>query len=122
MYLGSKFWCVGTIPILKKSGNPYKYYYMVAIFNSQNDFPDISFREQLIAVTYRSMAVTFSNLPIGQYAIAVYQDSNDNGKLDTLLFGIPKEKYGFSNGARLPNWEKCLFDFKGDMTITIQIK
>jgi uncharacterized protein (DUF2141 family) len=95
---------------------------MIAVFNSGGDFPNNSFREQRIVVTERTMAVTFPNLPIGQYAVSVYQDSNDNGKLDTLIFGIPKEKYGFSNDARLPDYEKCLFDFNGDTTIKIQIK
>ncbi len=38
--------------------------------------------------------------PAGTYAISVYYDINDNGKLDTGLFRIPKEKIGFSNNAR----------------------
>jgi len=95
---------------------------MIAVFNNENDFPNRTFREQRIAVTDRTMVIKFPNLPTGQYAVSVYQDSNDNEKLDTLLFGIPKEKYGFSNDIRLPNYEKCLFDFNGNMTISIQIK
>jgi uncharacterized protein (DUF2141 family) len=33
-------------------------------------------------------------LPI---AISVYHDKNDNGKLDKNSFGLPTERYGFSN-------------------------
>ncbi len=34
------------------------------------------------------------------FAIAVYQDSNDNNQLDRSVLGIPSERYGFSNAAR----------------------
>jgi len=95
---------------------------MIAVFNSEDNFPHKSFSEQRIAVTDRTMAITFPDLPTGQYAVSVYQDSNDNGKLDTMIFGIPKEKYGFSNDARMQNYEKCHFEFNGNTTITIQIK
>lgn len=95
---------------------------MIAVFNNERDFPSNSFREERIAVTDKTMTITFPNLPLGQYAVSVYQDSNNNGILDTAIFGIPKEKYGFSNGVRLPRYKKCLFDFNGDMTIVVQIK
>ncbi|MCF6246530.1 MAG: DUF2141 domain-containing protein [Desulfobacula sp.] len=39
-------------------------------------------------------------LPYGEYAIKVYHDENYNNELDTRMFGIPKERYGFSNDAR----------------------
>jgi len=41
--------------------------------------------------------VVFENLPNGEYAIKMYQDENDNSKLDFNILGIPKEGYGFSN-------------------------
>ena len=44
--------------------------------------------------------VIFENLPAGVYAIAAFLDENGNGKLDTNFFGIPTEKYGFSNNVR----------------------
>jgi uncharacterized protein (DUF2141 family) len=97
-------------------------YLMIAVNNNEADFPNTGFRVLRIAVTDQVMVVVFSNLPMGQYAVSVYQDANDNGKLDTNIFGIPTEKYGFSNGARMPNWNKCVFDFNGDKTITIQLK
>ena len=95
---------------------------MIAVFNSEDNFPNKSFSEQRIAVTDRTMVITFPGLPAGKYAVSVYQDSNNNGKLDTMIFGIPKEKYGFSNDARMPNYEKCRFEFNGNTDITIQIK
>lgn len=38
-------------------------------------------------------------LPPGKYAIRVFQDLNDNGKVDTNLLGVPTEPFGFSNDA-----------------------
>ena len=39
-------------------------------------------------------------MPAGPLAASAYQDLNRNQKLDTGFAGIPKEPYGFSNGAR----------------------
>ena len=48
----------------------------------------------------------------GTYAIGVYIDENENGKLDTNFFGIPKEQYGFSNNTKafgIPKFEAAAF-------------
>ena len=37
------------------------------------------------------------NVKPGAYAIAVFHDTNGNGKLDRSLIGLPSEPYGFSN-------------------------
>jgi uncharacterized protein (DUF2141 family) len=56
-----------------------------------------------------------SSIPNGNYAIALYQDQNGNGKLDTNIFGIPTEPYAFSNNKvpvfSEPSFEKCKFQF-----------
>lgn len=60
-----------------------------------------------------SVAYTFKNIPPGTYGVGVYQDENDNGKLDTNFLGIPKEGYGFSNNLKLmrkPTFEEAHFD------------
>jgi uncharacterized protein (DUF2141 family) len=36
-------------------------------------------------------------LPDGEYVVTLFQDSNSNGKLDTNIFGIPKESVGITN-------------------------
>lgn len=38
----------------------------------------------------------FLGLPPGTYAVSVYQDEDDNGELDTNVFGAPTEGYGAS--------------------------
>jgi uncharacterized protein (DUF2141 family) len=60
---------------------------------------------------------TFPRLPFGTYAISVFHDVNDNGKLDHKM-GIPSEPLGFSNSfhlsvfSGLPNFEKLKFVFR----------
>jgi uncharacterized protein (DUF2141 family) len=39
-------------------------------------------------------------LPAGEYALSVFQDVNDNGKLERNFIGIPKEPAGLSNNLR----------------------
>jgi uncharacterized protein (DUF2141 family) len=95
---------------------------MVGVFAGEKDFPNVHFVGERVSVSNGTMIVTFDKLPIGRYAVSVYQDSNNNSQLDTGLFGIPTEKYGFSNGARRPDFNNCVFDFNGNMTITIRIK
>ena len=61
-----------------------------------------------------TVRVSFGGLSSGKYAISCFHDLNGNGKLDTNLFGIPTEPYGFSNNVRpkfrAPNWMEAAFD------------
>ena len=49
------------------------------------------------------IALTFNGMEQGEYALRFYHDENNNGQLETNLFGIPTEGYGFSNNA-VPNF------------------
>jgi uncharacterized protein (DUF2141 family) len=63
----------------------------------------------------QSNSFEINSIPNGDYAIALYQDQNGNGKLDTNFFGIPTEPYAFSNNKvpffSEPSFEKCKFQF-----------
>ena len=39
-------------------------------------------------------------LPAGEYALSIFQDVNDDGKLARNFIGIPKEPSGLSNNVR----------------------
>jgi len=71
-----------------------------------------------------SVALRFTDLPPGRYALAVYCDLNANGKLDSNLLGMPTEPYGFSRDARSlfgpPDFEQASFDL-GDGVITTSV-
>ena len=52
-----------------------------------------------VKVNNNEMYFEFENLAQGEYALAIYQDLNENGKLDRKKFGIPAEPFAFSNNA-----------------------
>ena len=54
-------------------------------------------RQLEIDATTLSAKTIFANLPQGVYAVNLFHDENMNGKMDTNLFGMPVEGYGFSN-------------------------
>lgn len=43
--------------------------------------------------------VRVENVPPGTYAVQVYQDENDNHRIDRNFLGLPTEGMGFSNNA-----------------------
>ncbi|MGA9069829.1 MAG: DUF2141 domain-containing protein [Terracidiphilus sp.] len=49
--------------------------------------------------TMTAVAV-FNKLPQGTYTVQLFHDENRNGKMDTNLFGMPVEGYGFSNNPK----------------------
>jgi uncharacterized protein (DUF2141 family) len=54
-------------------------------------------REIEIDAKTLTAATVFTNLPRGVYAVNLFHDENMNDKMDTNLFGMPVEGYGFSN-------------------------
>jgi len=57
---------------------------------------------------------------IGQYAVVVYHDENDNHTFDRNWIGLPVEGFGVSNNPSLflapPSFEEAAFDVNGDLT------
>ncbi|WP_417316672.1 DUF2141 domain-containing protein [Emcibacter sp.] len=66
-------------------------------------------------VTGNDLGFSFSGLKPGAYAVRLYLDENGNGKMDNNLFGIPTEKFGFSNKA-MANYGPPSFE---DMKVTV---
>lgn len=60
--------------------------------------------------------LNFAGVAPGTYAVMVFHDENNNGKLDQAANGMPLEGYGFSRNARghwgPPNFEAARFDIK----------
>jgi uncharacterized protein (DUF2141 family) len=60
---------------------------------------------------------TFKDLRPGTYAFAAIHDENNNGKLDTNPFGLPKEGFGFSRDPRVqfsaPRFDEAAFPVEG---------
>ncbi len=112
----------GTIQLEVQNIKPSKGSIKVAIFGAEEEFlvDDKAIQGHSVATTNSDkLTITLKNLPFGTYAIAIYQDLNDNGKLDTNLFGVPKEPYGFSNNARskwgAPKYEIAKFELNQEV-------
>ena len=107
----------GTIHLEVQNIKPSQGSIKVAIFGTEDEFlvDDKAIQgHSVVANNSDKLTITLKDLPFGTYAIAIYQDLNDNGKLDTNLFGVPKEPYGFSNNARSkwgpPKYEIAKFE------------
>jgi uncharacterized protein (DUF2141 family) len=66
-------------------------------------------------------------VPPGKYAVAFFQDLNGNQKLDTNLFGVPKEGFGFSRDAMgklgPPSFEAAALDIPaGPVSVVMKAK
>lgn len=72
----------------------------IAMFDSKEKYTKDPIHAIVLPVDSTTIIWTQEMLPFGEYAIAVYHDKNENGKIDTNFLGIPKEDYGFSNDAR----------------------
>jgi uncharacterized protein (DUF2141 family) len=71
--------------------------YTKALYPDDNATPVVSAD---VSAAGGETVVTLQNVPVGTYAIEVYQDLNSNGKMDSTFLGLPKEPYGFSRDAR----------------------
>ncbi len=78
-----------------------------------------------IAVDANKVSYEFRDLPVGSYAVVVYQDLNGNRDLDTNWMKIPKEPYGFSNNPSTtfgpPSFEKASFMVSKDHNIEVRL-
>jgi uncharacterized protein (DUF2141 family) len=84
------------------------------LFNSADGFPkdhDEAFRRGEVS-SFGDMAdYSFRELPSGTYALVVYQDLNNNGKMDTNFIGMPKEPLVASNMTKMakPSFRRSSF-------------
>jgi uncharacterized protein (DUF2141 family) len=99
------------------------------LFNKAEGFPDSSknaIKCVKVKIENKIAQFSFKDIPKGDYAISVFHDINNNGKLDENFLGIPKESYGASNN-NLPKMSKPKFDvakftLTPDKSIIIKLK
>jgi len=100
-----------TVVISNFDNNQGKAY--IALYNSEASFLNKGFEATFTKIENNSCTITFMGVPNGIYAISMFHDENDNNKMDTALFGIPKEDYGCSNNATgfmgPPKWQDAKF-------------
>jgi uncharacterized protein (DUF2141 family) len=100
----------------------------VALYDDAKGFLkfDTVFQSQKEKANIGTTKIHFLDIPVGEYAIAVFHDENSNEKLDTNFIGIPKESLGFSFGKlktfSAPSFEECSFTVNEDKLIEVSIK
>jgi uncharacterized protein (DUF2141 family) len=98
--------------LAQASGNVY-----ISVYNSDDDWLGedmVMQRKVVIAEALDGEVVRAAlQLPPGEYALSIYYDENNNGKLDTNFIGIPREPVAISNNARPsfgpPSYEDAVF-------------
>jgi uncharacterized protein (DUF2141 family) len=96
----------------------------IAIYDSEETFLN---KESGIIAEIKDKKSTgiFKGLKKGTYAVSFFHDENNNQKMDTKIFGIPKEPYGFSNGASgfmgPPKFKDAKFNLDSNRKITVNI-
>ncbi len=83
------------------------------------------YRRIAFKITQSPQKYIITNLPKGDYAIALFQDENSDGKCNTNLLGVPKEGYGFSNNYKpflsSPSFSDCKFTINDNKALTIAL-
>jgi uncharacterized protein (DUF2141 family) len=81
---------------------------------------------KIVEIKNKEAVAIFNNLSNEKYAVKAFHDANNNQKLDTNLFGIPKEKWGVSNNLKAkfgpPDFKKMLFGVNGKTSIIIKLQ
>lgn len=112
-----------TVTNTSKGGTLY-----IAIYNNPTEFgkPDKAMRKIVIPVSGTTTTTTrIADLPPGDYAFAVFQDENNNRKIDKNLIGIPTEPFCFSNNYRpiisAPNFSDCSFHLDREVSLSVRL-
>lgn len=108
----------GLLQIEIDNVQPGKGMIWVGLYHSESDFlnKEKAILRGVVAGDSAHMTIQIPDLPYGPYAMAIFQDENNNGKLDRNLFGIPAEPFAFSRPPqskfRLPRFEEIQFEFR----------
>ena len=99
----------------------------IGLYNSEGTFPTYgeNFKGAEPNANVTGVSYTFTDIPIGTYAIAVWHDENENKEMDKNLFGAPTENYGFSRNIYgsfgPPSFDEVSFKVNSDKKITLKI-
>ena len=111
---------IEIVGITKNSGKIF-----LALYDNEETFLKSNSKGTKASVENKKATAQFKGLKKGEYAISIFHDENDNNKLDTKIFGIPKEPYGFSNDATgfmgPPKFENAKFLVDSNKTIKIKV-
>jgi uncharacterized protein (DUF2141 family) len=85
----------------------------IGVFTKDNHMPRPPAEFVSAPANARTIQLRMDDVAPGTYALALYQDVNDDGKLDTTINGVPLEPWGMSNNPRVsgrsPTWTEAQF-------------
>ncbi|WDQ18964.1 DUF2141 domain-containing protein [Rhodopirellula sp. P2] len=103
----------------------------LALYNADTSFNDPENALVAAQLPIQPNGVAACTIPISQlpkrFAIAAFHDTDNDGALSRNQFGIPAERYGFSNNARgkfgPPDFEEAVIDRpeNGETPIDVEI-
>ncbi len=97
----------------------------IGLCNKKDEFLKKFYKGTVSKINNHKSVAVFKDLPVGEYAVTIFHDENNNGKLDTNFMGIPNEDYGASNNAKgfmgPPKYSDAKFNLEKDKTIIIKV-
>lgn len=100
----------------------------LCLFNNEAAFSNgkAPYKCSEVAISNKVAIAAFESVPAGNYAIAVFHDINNNGKMDKNFLGIPKEGYGASRNklpfASAPGYKDNVFAVSNNAITTLNIR
>jgi uncharacterized protein (DUF2141 family) len=102
---------------------------LVALFLSARGWPGdqgLAFARAVVEIREGRAVAAFEGVPAGPFALSVFHDVDEDRVLDTGVFGIPSEDYGFSRGARNrfgpPGFEAARLDLAAGETMPVAVQ
>ena len=96
---------------------------LIALYSTDKGFPggkEGATRTVKANAQKGNLVIAIDDVAPGTYAIALFHDTNNDGKLNFNFLGIPKEGYGFSNNASnlfsAPKFKQAAFIHKEMVT------
>lgn len=118
----------GSIDVEISGINDPKGLMSIGLYSNEKGFSDKGkeYKGTDVKVTGQTVVYTFKDVPFDTYAIAIFHDTNSNGKLDKNFLGIPKEGHAFSNNVfgtfGPPDFKDASFVLTGKKMIKIKMR
>jgi uncharacterized protein (DUF2141 family) len=69
----------------------------VAVYSNENDYKNEDAFVSFILQPDNTVLMYSLELPEGEYVVSAFQDRNNDGRLNVIIFGIPTEHVGKTN-------------------------
>jgi uncharacterized protein (DUF2141 family) len=98
----------------------------IALYNTEDSFLKKPIKGTIVKIVDKKATVILKDIPASVYAVSAFHDVNNNKKMDTNFFGIPKEPTGMSNDAKgfmgPPKYVDAKFEVSKNRILTINVK